>query len=421
MFSPAKYILPALTLLVMNSTAPAAAQSNQGYIHATVTFEKGESHTGYLRWEREEATWDDLFHTGYRENPWIDSLDLTALNKEKRDQFYATHGLIKRLAYALNNDEESGPGWRMLLIRFGDIQNIEINSGEDDYLITADGGRHRIGGYANDDGSDLWLYEKGEEPLEIEWNDLESIVFSAAPEDHTPYAQRLYGTVETTVGNFTGPIMWDKSECLDIDTLDGENDDGDLTIAMGDIRSIRKVDGNSVLIEEKNGLQYDMWGSNDVNKSNRGIWIHTSDRGWVDVSWKRFIQVTFSDETVSGTPRADFNNNQPMHGTVHLKDGSTRRGRLVYDIDEGFAWDLFNGEDKGITYDIPFNLITEVKQLDSETCRVTLTSGLSLELSQDQDSGTDHGGVLVFADSTDLKTAEYIPWRLVNSLKISFN
>ena len=420
MFSTAKYFSLILFLLVTAISQPAASQTNQGYVYATVTFDKGGTHSGFLRWEKEEATWDDLFHCGYRENPWSEYLDMDAFDKEKRDKFYATHGLIKRLVYALSNDGESGPGWRMFLIRIGDIQNFEINAGEDDYVITADGGRHRIGGYANDNGSDLWLYQQGEEALEIEWNDLTSIDFHSAPESHPPYAQRLFGTVETTVGNFTGPIMWDKSECLDIDLLDGENDDGDLSIAMGDIRSIIKADAKSVIIKEKSGRQYDMRGSNDVDNGNRGIWIHSTDRGWVDIPWKRFIAVTFSDETKSGAARGDFNHNEPMQGTVYLKDGSTRYGRLVYDLDEGFAWDIFNGENDGISYDIPFNKISEIEQLSPETCLVTLTSGLSLELSNNQDTGVDHGGMLVFSDSPSQTQAEYIPWRLVDSLKISF-
>ncbi len=397
-------------------------QPNQGFIHGTVVFQGGEEHTGYLRWESEEAFWDDLFHCGYRENPWLEFIDLKALNKEKRDQYYATHGLIQRLAYALEGNDDDGPGWRMFLSRFGDIQSFEIHAGKDDFVVTADGARHRIGGYANDNGSDLWLYEKDQEPLEIEWNDLVSIIFSAAPADHPAYAKRLFGTVETTRGNFTGPIMWDKSECLSIDKLDGENDDGDLTIAMGDIRRIKKVDSRSVIIEEKNGLQYPMRGSNDVDSGNRGIWIHTEDRGWVDIPWKLFTQVTFSEQDGSGSARSSFNNSQALQGVVHLVDGTTQQGRLVYDLDEGFAWDIFNGNDRGIGFDIPFTMISKVQRLTDETCKVELASGQSLELSENQDTGRDHGGVLVFMKSstdtavqTDAK-AEYIPWRLVDSI-----
>ncbi len=408
-----------LSLILMGVFSfPAVAQpGGADLIHATITWESGDSRTGYLRWDKEEATWDDLFHCGYRENPWTEFVDMEALKKEKRDRFYETHGLIKRLAYALNEDEVTGPGWRMFLIRFGDIQSFEIHSGKDDFIITCGGARHRIGGYANDNGSDLWLYEMNEEPLEVEWNDLVSIVFSPAPDNHPPFANRLFGTVETTQGSFTGPIMWDKSECLSIDLLDGDNDDGDLSVLMGDIRSIEKVDNRSVLIEEKNGTSYDMGGSNDVNDGNRGIWILTEDLGWVDIPWNRFIKATFIDTTNSGTPRAAFGNNQPLTGTIHLEDGSERAGRLVYDLDEGFAWDIFNGSNNLIDYEIPFTMITRIERLPEAASRVHLQSGQVLELSGNQDTGEDHGGMLVFTEGTS--NAELIPWRLVQWVDFS--
>ncbi len=287
-------ILYIIILLLFPHTASGGGPGSQ-LIHATVTWENGESRTGYLRWENEEATWDDLFHCGYRKSPWADFIDHKALKKEKRTRYFETHGLFDRLKYALNEEDKPGPGWRMFLIRFGDIQEFEIHSGEDDFIITADGSRHRIGGYANDDGSDLWLYVKGQQPLEISWNDLTSIKFSAAPDDFPPFADRLHGTVQTTHGSFTGPIMWDKSECLSIDILNGKNDQGDQSVAMGKIRSIEKKNSQSVHIVEKDGRTYDMQGSNDVNRNNRGIWILSNDQGWINVPWKRFRKVTFKD------------------------------------------------------------------------------------------------------------------------------
>jgi hypothetical protein len=403
--------------LAFSNASSAEVSTNQILIHGTVTFESGESHTGYIRWENEEATWDDLFHCGYRESPWADHIDTDAFQKEKRDHFYQTHGLLKRLAYALNEEDVDVPGWRMFLSSFGDIQSFEIHSGEDDYVVTADGARHRIGGYANDNGSDLWLYEKGQEPLEIEWNDLVSIEFSQAPADHIPFATRLFGTVETTEGDFTGPIMWDKSECLSIDLLDGENESGDLSLAMGNLRSIKKVDNKSVVIEQKDGQVFNMWGSNDVDSGNRGIWILTPEYGWVDIPWKRFIKATFRDGPGGGTPRTAFHNSLPLKGTVRLTDQTTRQGRLVYDLDEGYAWDYFNGNHRLVGYDIPFTLITKVQRLNEEKCRVHLQSGQILELSENQDTGSENGGLLVF--SPDETSTEYIPWRLVEAVEFS--
>ncbi len=387
-------------------------------IYATVQFPDGETHTGYLRWVKEEATWDDLFHCGYRESPWTEFIDAEAFKKDKRDHFYQSHGLIKRVVYALRQDDLDIPGWRMFLIRIGDIQRFEIHAGKDDYIIVADGSKHRIGGYANDDGSDLWLYEKNQEPLRISWNDLVSIDFHPTPDDHPPYATRLFGTVETNEGSFTGPIMWDKSECLSIDQLDGKNDQGKISLAMGDIHSIRKQDNQSVFVEMKDGRAFEMFGSNDVDHGNRGIWVLTPDFGWVDISWKVFQKATFAPKPGCGSPHSDFGHNQPLRGKIELEDGTTRQGRLVYDLDEGFSWDIFNGTQNQISYDIPFTMITRIVRLDNETSRVHLRSGHSLELSQNQDTGVKHGGVLVFNE--DESAADYFPWGQIAAVEFSF-
>lgn len=388
--------------------------ANQGLIYGAITWPDGRRQEGFLRWDREEATWDDLFHTGYRENPWHEFIDHEALRRERREEFYANNGLLRRLLYALDEDDQPDGLWRMLEIRFGDIAFIEIRDGKDDFLTTADGGRHQIGGYANDDGSDLWFYEQGAEPVKIEWNDLVRIEFRPAPPDHEPFARRLYGTVESTAGTFTGPIMWDKSECLDTDILDGENDEGDLELPMGRIRSIAKKDGRSVTIVTSDGRTFPMWGSNDVDAGNRGVWILTPDTGWVCISWKRFRKVTFSEAPDSGTPRAHFDHGRPLRGAVLLEDGSRVSGRLVYDLDEGFAWDIFNGEIEGIDYDIPFGLIARIERVDEKTCRVHLRSGRVLELSGNQDTGERHGGVLVFEGEG--KSARHLAWREIEAV-----
>ncbi len=413
-FPHALILAAAVAALLLPAAARAANPANQGLIYATITWPDGTQEAGFLRWDREEATWDDLFHTGYRENPWNEFIDHEALKRERREKFYAENGLLHRLLYALDKDDQPDGTWRMLEIRYGDIDFIEIRKGEDDFLTTADGNRHRIGGYANDSGSDLWFYAADEEPREIKWNNLRRIDFQPAPEDARPFARRLHGTVESTHGTFTGPIMWDKSECLDIDKLDGENADGDLSLPMSEVRRITRLDNRKVLIDTVEGRSFEMWGSNDVDEGNRGIWILTPDRGWICVTWKRFRQITFSTDTASGTPRTAFHNAAPLRGAVYLEDGSTVSGRLVYDLDEGFAWDIFNGENDGIDYDIPFPLIAGIERTGPESCRVQLRCGQVLELEGNQDTGQDHGGVLVFGNEG--AAPRHLPWSTVRKV-----
>jgi hypothetical protein len=396
-------VAPVLVLgcLMFAGAAPArdvVPHPGAGFIHATVTWPSGESKTGYLRWDDEEAYWDDLFHCGYRDLVWSEYVDLESLRNERRTEYFETHGLLDRLIYAIEGDDDNPLGWRMFLSRFGDLRSIEIRDGEDDFAITADGARHEIGGYANDSGSRLYLYPGEGNRERITWNDLSEIVFSPAPADREPYAERLYGLVKTTVGEFEGFIQWDKSECTSLDVLDGEDESGEVDLEMGSIRSITRTRDNSSEVVTRDGIEYRLHGSNDVNSSNRGIVIEVENLGRVVVPWKRFESVSFSEGHGSGIGRDAYANAEPLRGRVGTADGRERAGRLVVDLDEAFQWDLFNGTDEhGIEYNIPFSFLQRVEPGEQDFCRVTLQSGRVLELGDNQDTGQAHAGILVFA------------------------
>lgn len=391
---PARLFLLLLVLMI-----PLAAQADSqaaGLIYGTVTWPDGEQLTGFIRWKSEEACWDDLFHCGYRDNPWKDHLDLDKLRAERRREYYENHGLIDRLMYSLHEDDKNPLDWRMFLIRLGDLQRIEIHDGEDDFAVAADGSRHQIGGYGNDAGADLLVYAGQEEPTEIKWNDLASIAFLPVPADAIAYAERLYGTVESTEGTFTGYIQWDVTECLSTDILDARQKGKNRDFPMGDIRSLARAEKkNATVITLKDGTTETLGGSNDVDKGNRGIMVESPEYGRVIIPWKRFFKVTFEEGHGSGPGRETYRNAAPLNGTVILNDGKALTGRLVYDLDEGWHWDLFNGDINDLEYIIPFPLIRRITPLDGETCRVELRTGRTFDLTGTQDTGRKHGGMLV--------------------------
>ncbi len=89
-----------------------------------------------------------------------------------------------------------------------------------------------------------------------------------------PFAERLYGLVESTEGQFEGFIQWDVSECLSIDTLDGRLNGKNHDFPMGEIRSIARAHKqNASVIVRKDGSTATMGGSNDVESGNRGIMV----------------------------------------------------------------------------------------------------------------------------------------------------
>ena len=404
-----------------NLAADPAASPGAGFIHGTVTWPSGEAKTGYLRWKDEEAYWDDLFHCGYRDLVWAEYVDLDRLRAERRAEYFRTHGLFDRLAYALDSDGDNPVGWRMFLSRFGDMRGIEIRDGEDDFAITAEGGRHQIGGYANDAGATLLLYVAGEEkPERIRWNDLTGILFSPAPADFAPYAERLYGRVQTAAGEFEGYIQWDKSENTSIDILDGENETGEVDLEMGEIRSLTRTRDNKVDAILKDGREMRLEGTNDVDSGNRGLLIEVADLGKVTVPWNRFDSIEFLDGYGSGSAREAYANGDPLRGRLTTTDGRELAGRLVFDLDEAWRWDLFNGQDgQDLEYDIPFHRIREIRALptDDPACRVTLVSGRTLDLAENQDTGAENGGILVF--ESEGADPEHVLWMSVDSIEFT--
>ncbi|MBU8871824.1 MAG: hypothetical protein KOO60_13240, partial [Gemmatimonadales bacterium] len=218
-----------------------------------------------------------------------------------------------------------------------------------------------------------------------------------------------------------GFIQWDKSECTSLDILDGDDERGDVELEMGTITSISKARDNSVEVVLKDGTVRYLDGSNDVSSSNRGIMIEVAELGRVTVPWNRFDNINFSEGRGSGPGRETYANSGPIQGTVELGDGRALSGRLVFDLDEAWHWDVFNGQTvAGLEYDIPFSCIARIEPSEDNyggkiSSRVALRSGLVLMLGENQDTGPKNAGMLVF--ETEDSDPEHLPWNRIRSIE----
>ena len=120
----------------------------------------------------------------------------------------------------------------------------------------------------------------GGREVDLEWEDLDRVVFSAAPSGARASSGRLYGTVEDSEGRlFTGYVSYDLDEILEADVLDGRDTEtgDDLDIRFSEITSIARL-GRGAQVVLVDGTVLDLRGSNDVDRRNRGIQI--SDPTW---------------------------------------------------------------------------------------------------------------------------------------------
>ncbi len=182
---------------------------------------------------------------------------------------------------------------------------------------------------------------------------------------------------------------------------------------MGEIRTITRARANTVDIVLKEGDARHL----DLGSGNEGIAVEVVDVGRVRVPWNRFKSVTFAEGAGDGPGREKFANADPLRGQITDTNGQVFSGRLVFDLDEAFRWDLFNGTDaKRLKYAIPFHNLARIEPGEENICRVTLRSGQILELGENQDTGDENAGVLVFG--VEGAKPDHLSWNQIRMIEI---
>lgn len=376
-----------------------AAPDTSGFLYGTITARTGTEYEGRLRWGTEESFWGDLFNSTKAELPWREEIPKDRRSRPNTINLFGFEILWR-------DEERSG---RQLIVRFGDIDRIEVTGRNDAVLVMKSGRRVEVEGGSNDIGgsAEITVWDASLGKVTLEWRDIESIRFRAAPRDLEVDAHRLYGVVHTDDGDFRGWIQWDQDECLSTDELDGDTRDADLSIPMGNIRAIEKHSRRSSRVTLRDGRELVLDGSNDVDSSNRGIFVEDERYGRVLVSWDAFQRLELSDPPGSGPGYGELVPGEPLRGTVTTRGGRKHRGRLVWDVDEEETWEQIGGERRGIEYYIPFSLVASVTPTGSDQSRVELTNGQVLELEGSVDVGEGNAGTVVLADG---ERPTYVPW-----------
>lgn len=394
------------------TTAATAPHPGAAFIHATVTLRDGGIHTGYLRWEDEDAFWDDIFSARQRELPWFEHADREALAREQQQREFEGRGLLGRLAWALHHQDNEVRLSRPFVCRYGDLAALRL-SGDDDKPVVAvlrDGREVVVSGPSRDIDADLVVYPATGDPVELAWDDVREILFTAAPPGAAPYAERLAGTVEFRGGPLSGTIQWDTSECTGLDTLDSDQQD----VALAQVRRIARGRRGGCDVTLADGSVVALSGTNDVGDGNRGAAVEAAGLGRVIVPWGRLIAADLRLCPATTPGYADFAAPRALEGTVTTADGRALSGRLVYDLDEAWSSDLLHGEHEGLSYQVPFGRLAGIAPTGPGAIEVTFRDGRKLALSGDEDTGDGHAGLLVFRDGQE--KPEYVPWRLVRQV-----
>lgn len=404
-----------ISLLCLSFTSSA---QDEGFIYGKVYMYDDRVYEGPIRWGKEEIYWIDIFNAGKEKNPNLKFLSSRERDDLERRQsewgYWGSSFWTKWVGADWGNG--NGDFTHQFSCQFGELKSIEPDGRKYVNVELQNGTKFSLLGEGyNDVGLEIRIMDKEMGQVEVEWNRIQKVEFIKTPKRiENKFGNPLYGTVEAYGKKFTGYIQWDHDERISTDKLDGDSEDGDLSIEMGKIKSIERTGGRSLVVL-KSGRELRMDGSNDVSSGHRGVIVMNNDFPSIDIPWDEFDKVTFTEFISSpGSTYDDFKQQKALTGTITTQDGKTLSGKIVYDLDEEFQYELLQGKNSDFEYTIPFHRIKRIEQASLNRCLVELKSGEKLSLTDTQDVNEKNQGVLVFSDAKS--DPKYIPWEEVKSI-----
>ncbi|MCE2994938.1 MAG: hypothetical protein ACK5RG_08840 [Cyclobacteriaceae bacterium] len=408
-----------LTVLVVFS----ANAQDEGFIYGKVYTIDNKVYEGPIRWGKEEVYWTDIFNAGKERNQnlrYLSSRDRDKLDDRQNtwdnwnnNNWYRWFGNWGDKRNDYDNDYE-----HQFACQFGEIKAIIPSGRKYVDLEMQNGDKVSLKGEGyNDVGGEIRIMDPEMGDLDMDWGRIRKIEFMKTPKTlSNRFGIPLYGKVEAFGETFTGYIQWDHDERLSTDKLDGDADDGNISLEFSKIVSIERRGGRSI-VKLKSGRELTMEGSNDVDNGNRGVIIMNKDMIAVDVPWREFDKVTFSEPSGSLASYDQFATQKPLSGSVVTKDGKSLTGKIVFDLDEESTYELLQGKQGDFEVTTPFRDVKRLEPISDYRCSIELKSGNKITLEDAQDVNDRNQGVLVFANAKS--DPVYVLWEDVKS--IDFN
>jgi hypothetical protein len=397
-------------MLLAIGLSVAADEPTDGHIYGTITTKSGNSYTGVIRWGSEEAFWDDLFNSSKEELPYADYLKEAEKHDDDDEEWWVFRVFGRRMSVDVSSS-------RSFIARFGDIRQIKVVGNDDAEVTMKSGTTYEVSGGANDVGTEITILDQALGEVELSWKKIDTIVFEPTPAGVKAEGTRLRGKVLTDADQFEGYIQWDSQECLSIDELDGDSEDGRIEIPMGKIASIERRNRRSAKVTLRDGRSMVLDGTNDVDSSIRGILVEDHRYGRVEIDWDAFDRAEFYPPGDSGKGYDSYSASASakLTGTVTDKNGKKHSGEIIFDLDESEGWELLNGESFDIEYNIPFNTIAAIEPRSGSSSKIILRNGEELRLEDSQDVSDSNDGVVVLSG----QQKRYLEWEDIR--RIDFN
>lgn len=396
-------------------TTQLATASPEPVIYGTLITNNDEKITGTLRWGEQELFLSDIFNGHKIETIGIEhfTADEKKALEEHQPGPQAKIGGIQVTFKSFFGNEIKKPYYNL---PFGAIAKLLIDDANSKYVATLHDGVEIIAdGNANDLNDEIYVMTAEGDTKEFEIEDIKQINFSQAPVDAKRFDQGIYGTVTTKQGTYQGRFMWDKDERALTEKLDGYDEKrNDHEIKFSNIKSIERKDNKS-LVTLNDGKALLLGGTNDVDSTNRGLWLYRPDTGRIEIKWEDFIEFEMNDVDVNWLTFRDYQQfNQPLSATVFLTDDSSIHvNSIAYNLNQQSGHEWLEVDINEHTHFIPFRTIKKITKLNTSAVELLLRNGDN-KIAYGQRSVTrDSNGLFVMHNNRP----RWIIWQDVQSIE----
>ena len=412
-----------IAALLLIAPLPLQAQ-HEDRIWGRVFTEDGEVHEGFIHLRvyrsRAAASWSDVLMAS-REIPeeyYQDWLDATRGGEPHV-------GTVELKGYRITWEQKhpSFERGQRSGIRFGHVAVLRIGEEGKVQVVTRS---HHGTEFESDWNSEVLRIENGGRSVEVRGHDVERIEFGAVPPGSAaPSSPRLYGTVEDRTGrSFTGFVTWDRIKVLGSQILEiywedvpelanpWESGDYERSFRFSEIRSLERTPCFAKVTLKSDEVMELC--SEPFERDPRPVQVFDLALGLVEVEWDAVRILHF--EPSPGTPGYDaFDGGRPLSGTVVTREGEEITGRIRWDADEEWSWELLQGSSDDVHFSIEFGNITHIERNEPEGARVTLLDGRFFDLTGGNDVGEDNRGIFIFPAPADGAAAgqPVTEWRYV--------
>lgn len=390
--------------LVLALMATVQSEPRDERLYGRVTTAGGDVLEGYLRWDRNEASWADVLD-GLKEIPWENLREAEELDPELAERGRRERS-IEAFGVRITWDRDDTGGARLVPagVRFGLVESLVVVDERRARLRLRGGDEVVLGSSSTDLGRSmrpLVVDDARRGQLELRWRDVDRVDFFPAPaEVPDPSEERLHGTLTTRGGaELTGFVAWDLDEVFTSDELDGDELEGrrERVIPFADIAAIEYESERSARVVLRDGGELVLRGTNDVDRDNRGIEISDPGFGRAIVEWGELDALVLHERLAAPAGYEDFAPAGRLFGTVFLASGAEVTGSIRWDNDEEAAWELLDGWSDGVDYDVELGRVAAVDRT-RDGARVTLLDGRVFELEGTDDVGPGNEGIFVTPD-----------------------